>query len=271
MSMDQIETTAVSLASGQGLTPAAQKELSHAMARLKAGGSVVVRLADLAGGVLGRTMSLGTRALGMVPGAHSTAQGVVEAALRQAFNVAVLRLGGDGQAEQSRKLARPLVVMSGVVGGFLGLGGFVPDAAVTTLAIMREIARIAQEEGESLDDPDTREACLQVFAFAPAGRGDLGEEGRREPETSYFTARLMLTGRPLTILLADVAARFGVTLSQKFALQAIPLVGAVSGATLNNAFLSHYRGLARAHFTVRRLERMFGEEAVRLAAADATR
>ena len=259
----QDDGTAIVASEGETLDPAAKADLAQALERLQEGGGLVVRLADLAGGAMSRTIKFGTRTLGMVPGASPAMQGVVEAALRRAFDIAVLRLGADGEAARNKRLAQPLVVLSGAVGGFIGLGGFVPDAAVTSLTIMREIARIAVEEGEDLADTGTREACLQVFALTP---GTKGEEARAEPEASYFSARLMLQGRPLAMLLTDVAARFGLTLSEKFALQAIPVIGAVSGATLNGAFLAHYRKLAQGHFTVRRLERQYGEAAVRAAA-----
>lgn len=241
-----------------GLDATARAELAAAMQRLRDGGGVVMRMADTVGGLLGRTFRLGTRTLQAVPGGSSAVGRVVEAALKRAFDIAVLRLDTAGEQARSKRFAAPLVMVSGALGGFLGLGGFVPDAAVTSLAIMREIARIAREEGEDLDDPDSRDACLQVFALNP---------GEQEAEMGYFGTRLVLQGRPLALLMSEVASRFGVTLSQKFALQAVPVIGAVGGATLNAAFLAHYRGLARAHFTVRRLERVYGAEAVRQAAA----
>jgi hypothetical protein len=37
----------------------------------------------------------------------------------------------------------------------------------------------------------------------------------------------------------------------------------VGGAALNLAFAEHYQDLARGHFTVRRLERVYGADAVR--------
>ena len=241
-----------------GLDTTAQAELAAAMRRLRDRGGLVMHMADMVGGMLGRTFRLGTRTLRAVPGGSAAVTRVVEAALRRAFDVAVLRLDAAGEQTRSKWLAAPLVVVSGAVGGFLGLGGFVPDATVTTLAIMREIARIAQEEGEDLTDPASRDACLQVFALNP---------GEQEAEMGYFGTRLVLQGRPLALLMAEVASRFGLTLSQKFALQAVPVIGAVGGATLNAAFLTPYRELARAHFTVRRLERVYGEAAVRNAAA----
>jgi hypothetical protein len=245
-----------------GLDAAALAELKKAMATLQKGGGLVVRLADLLGGVMGRTMQFGARTIGVVPGVGAAMRGVSEAALRRAFDIAILRLDLAGEQMRSRRLAAPLVVLSGAVGGFVGLGGFVPDAAVTSLAIMREIGRIALAEGEDLQDPDARAACLQVFALNP------GDGAEREPEMSYFSARLLMQGRPLAMLLTEVASRYGLTLSQKFALQAIPVVGALGGATLNAAFLAHYRDLARAHFTIRRLERTYGEEVVRAAAGE---
>ena len=238
---------------------AAQAELRQALARLEGRGGLVVRLADVLGGAMGRGLRFGTRSLGTMPGAE-VIQDVVEAALRRAFDVAVLRLGKEGQVERSRRVAGPLVVISGAVGGAIGMGGFVPDAAVTSLTIMREIARIAMEHGEDLADMGTRSACLEVFALTPG-------QGGGEPDASYFSARLVLQGRPVAMLLSDVARRFGVTLSQKFALQAVPLIGAVTGASLNGAFLAHYRELATAHFTIRRLERQFGSAAVKAAAS----
>jgi hypothetical protein len=62
-----------------------------------------------------------------------------------------------------------------------------------------------------------------------------------------------------------IASRFGVVVGQKFAAQAIPVVGALSGAAVNYAFIDHFQEIARAHFAVRRLERRYGKDAVRMA------
>jgi len=51
--------------------------------------------------------------------------------------------------------------------------------------------------------------------------------------------------------------------SQKVALQGMAVIGAVGGAAVNLAFIEQYHGLARGHFTVRRLERLYGAETVR--------
>jgi hypothetical protein len=51
--------------------------------------------------------------------------------------------------------------------------------------------------------------------------------------------------------------------TQKVAAQTLPLVGALGGAAVNYAFITHFEEMAQAHFTVRRLERMYGKEPVR--------
>jgi EcsC protein family len=57
----------------------------------------------------------------------------------------------------------------------------------------------------------------------------------------------------------------GLVVTQKLAAQTIPLVGALGGAAVNYAFIQHFQEVARGHFTVRRLERAYGKEAVRKA------
>ena len=52
-------------------------------------------------------------------------------------------------------------------------------------------------------------------------------------------------------------------MSQKIAAQAVAVVGAVGGAAVNLAFIEHFQDVARGHFTVRRLERVYGAEIVR--------
>ena len=63
--------------------------------------------------------------------------------------------------------------------------------------------------------------------------------------------------------MTQIAARFGVVVSQKLAAQAVAELGSVGGAAVNLAFIEHFQEVARGHFTVRRLERTYGVAAVR--------
>src|SRR6202040_3911359 len=134
-----------------------------------------------------------------------------------------------------------------------------------------------QEEGEDLADPHAGLACLEVFALgSPPANG-------KEAETDYFAIRAMLArglveiadfgidkgaireGAPLLVrFLTQIASRFGVVVSQKLAAQAVAVIGAVGGAAVNLAFIEHFQDIARGHFTVRRLERVYSAEIVRV-------
>jgi hypothetical protein len=59
--------------------------------------------------------------------------------------------------------------------------------------------------------------------------------------------------------------RFGVPVSEKIVAQSLPVVGAAGGALLNTLFIDHFQDMARGHFIVRRLERRYGKEVVRVA------
>jgi hypothetical protein len=83
---------------------------------------------------------------------------------------------------------------------------------------------------------------------------------------SLLIAGVVAEGGPVLVrLVAQIAARFGVVVTQKLAAQAVPVIGAFGGAVVNYAFIDHLQEIARAHFTVRRLERRYGKEAVRMA------
>jgi len=234
------------------MTAEERDELAAAVRVLTKGSGVLSRLREMTTGLTAR---IGTRGLKMVPGLQETLSEVAEAALGRAFDIAILGLpAGTGRA--NGRLGAMIVGVSGAIGGFTGLAGFVPDAFVTTLSIMRSVAQIAQAEGEDLSVPASRQACLRVFATSL----EAGASGEGSPDVSYFITRSALQGHSVVMLLSEVASRYGVTLSQKLTLQAVPLVGAASGVGLNLAYLAHYRAVACAIFVIRRLQRKYGPE-----------
>jgi hypothetical protein len=52
--------------------------------------------------------------------------------------------------------------------------------------------------------------------------------------------------------------------TQKVAAQALPVVGALGGAAVDYAFIEHFEDVARGHFTVHRLERLYGKDNIRI-------
>jgi hypothetical protein len=117
---------------------------------------------------------------------------------------------------------------------------------------------------------------MEVFALGgAAGSADASE-------SAYFAVRAMLAksvteaarfvaergavteGAPVLVrFVTQVASRFGLVVNQKIPAQALPVVGALGGAAVNYAFVGHFQEVARGHFAVRRLERIYGSDLVR--------
>ncbi len=197
--MNEIATT---------LPDEARLELAAALERIRGRGGLIVRVSELLAGTVGSAAALGLRRLRPPAFVQQRARGVAQAALRRAFDVAVLGMPSAGlRARIEARASRAAAAASGAVGGFAGMAGFLPDVALTTLLIMRRIAAIAVEEGESTTDPGARAACLEVFALG----GGADEPGKQdeEPELGYWGARLMMQGRPLLMLMSEAARLMG--------------------------------------------------------------
>ena len=251
----------------QRLSSAELDELAFA-ARCLEGGGFAARLADRLGRnveALGRGLPASLRRLG---------GRAAERALKTALTVALRTIDHAAPAKAARGAHKAAAAASGAIGGALGPWGAAVELPVSTAILMRSIAQIAREEGEDTAQPEGALACLEVFALG-------GEPGEAAIEGGYFAVRAALArsvaesarflatrglageGAPLIArLVAQIAARFGVVAGEKFAVQAVPVVGAIGGAAINLAFAEYFQTLARGHFIVRRLERRHGVEAV---------
>jgi len=58
-------------------------------------------------------------------------------------------------------------------------------------------------------------------------------------------------------------AIFLIIVSEKVAAQAVPLIGAAGGALINTIFIDHFQNMARGHFIIRRLERLYNKDLIR--------
>lgn len=197
------------------------------------------------------------------------------AALTRTMRIA-LRSLGRRSSRGGPMLHRTLAGASGALGGALGLAGLPLELPLSTTVMLRGIADIARAEGEDLSDPEAALACLQVFALGgQSAEDDMLEGGyfamRAFLAKSVSEAARYIAGKSvvdemapvLVRLTTQIAARFGLIVSQKVAAQAVPLIGAAGGAAVNVAFMDHFQSLAKGHFTVRRLERAYGTDLVR--------
>lgn len=245
------------------------EELHHARALLEHAG-LAARISDALGSPIERGFE-------MLPKTWNAAvMGATHKAIEAALHVALHTLDrarADGPANRMHKLA---VGTTGAAGGAFGLAALAIELPLSTTIMLRSIADIARSEGEDLRSVDARLQCLQVLALG--GRAAGGDAA----ETAYFAARAAMAkavseaarhlaqqgavqhGAPVLVrLIAQVAARFSITVSQKVAAQAVPVLGAVGGAVVNTVFMDHFQDMAHGHFIVRRLERRHGADEVR--------
>ncbi|PJO38623.1 peptidase [Delftia acidovorans] len=228
-------------------------------------------------------------------GASEKIQKAVRGALSKSVGAALLTMSGTEAEESSNKTHIGLAAISGAVGGFFGMAGTLLELPVSTTIMMRSVADIARSQGFDVNDALIKVECIQVFALggpredddaadsayygmrnamvavaSEVGKG-LAEAAARATAGATTSAGLKASGgiTPqevgglLVRLIEAVAGRFGVQVTEKMAAQAVPVVGAVSGATINSLFINHFQDMATGHFTVLRLEKIYGKEVVR--------
>lgn len=250
------------------LNAAETADLRRAIGYLE-GASFAQRITDTVGrplGALTRGLPFPVRRLI----AHTS-----ERALTSAFKLALRTIDVSRAANSATRAHKAAAAASGAIGGAFGLAALPLELPVSTAILLRSIAEIAREEGEDLALPQTALACLEVFALG-------GKEDEEVAfESGYFAVRAALAktvsdsvrfvatqgaaaqAAPVAVrMITQIAARFGLVVSEKIAAQTTPILGALGGAAVNAAFADHFQTLARGHFIVRRLEREHGPSLV---------
>ncbi|WP_043202263.1 EcsC family protein [Paraburkholderia acidipaludis] len=198
----------------------------------------------------------------------------VRGAILKCLEVAINSLEDDTPEAAPDWLNNVVVGLAGGVGGFFGMAALPVELPITTVLMLRAIAGIARAEGEDLSLIETRLACLEVFALGVRGPHD-------RANVDYYAARLVLTRLTYDVaalltergavnastpiiakLVGEIVARFGLVVSDMSASSIVPVVGAIGGATLNMIFTEHFQRIARGHFTVRRLERLYDPQTI---------
>lgn len=219
------------------------------------------------------------KGLSMLPeGANDIIITTTRKALETALDFAIATMNEQPQRRSADWLHKTFAGISGAAGGAFGLPALAIELPVSTTIILRSIADIARSEGENIQLPETRLACLEVFALSgPASRDDAVESGyfavraalakSLTDAVEYMTSRGVTqnTAPALMRFITQIAARFGVPVTEKAIAQALPAVGAAGGALINTLFVDHFQNMSRGHFTVRRLERTYGSVLVKQA------
>jgi len=196
--------------------------------------------------------------------------------MRKALDFAVNTMKDRPGKPASNVIHKLIAAADGAAAGAFGLPALVVELPLTTTVMLRSIADVARSMGENVKSIDSRLACLEVFALGGRAAKD------NATETGYFAVRAALartvseaakyiaerglveeSAPPLVRLIITLSSRFGLVVSEKIAAQAIPVIGAAGGALINTLFIDFFQGMARGHFTIRRLERIYGPEEVR--------
>lgn len=219
------------------------------------------------------------KGMAMLPDSWNEKIGVAtKAALLKAADAAILTMNDKPNEETSNWWHKIGVAVSGGVGGFFGLPALIIELPISTTIMLRSIADIARAEGESVIDPRTKLACLEVFALGGKNKSDDASE------SGYFVVRAALAksvteaiefistktlaeeGAPALVrFIANIAQRFSIQVTEKVAAQAVPAIGAAGGIIVNTIFIDHFQDMAKGHFTVRRLEKIYGKDVVKTA------
>lgn len=256
------------------LTPRDLEEIARAKDVLE-NPSLAVRLTDVVGTpveALVKRLPEGVRRV-ISEGASKALTASLDVALR------TLDSRGGGPSDWRHRF---LVAATGAAGGFAGLPGLLLELPVSLTVMLRSIAEHARAQGEDLSAIASRLECMTVFAYGSRSSSD------DAADAGYFAVRAALAravsqaaafvsergvaeavsekSAPVLVrLVARLSQRLGVAVTDKAAAQLVPVIGAAGGAAINALFISHYQDTAWAHFTIRRLERAQGADAVRLA------
>lgn len=173
----------------------------------------------------------------------------LEGATEHALNGA-MKLAHKSRTRMDDKVGWLNTAMASALGAAGGMGGTpsaLAELPVTTTVLLRAIQGEAVKLGFDPASENVQFDCVQVFGSAgPLARDD-------GADTAFFSTRLALTSGGMSALIAKVTPKLAVVLGQKLATQAIPVIGAVAGASVNYAYVTYYQEIAHVHFGLRKL------------------
>ncbi len=176
--------------------------------------------------------------------------GITRFALNRAFSAA----SGSRRYFRDRGdwFNRMATSVSGAAGGAGGFAGAMVELPVTVTLLLRAMLGIAAEHGLDPDSDEVRLECLRIFAAA----GPMADDD--DADFGLLAARLSITGQTVQGLISKVAPKLSISLGQKLAVQAAPVLGAFVGASINFTFVRYYQEMARVHFGIMRLAKETG-------------
>lgn len=268
------------------LTPADYNDLKTALKLLESP-TITARISNL----IGTPLELAVKKL---PDKASEAiNATVNLALNKAVDAALWSMENQPNKKASPKLHKLYTGFTGALGGAFGFSAVLVELPITTTIMMRAVADMARAQGFSLDDYTTKKMCVEVFAYGGRTAKDdatdsgyyafryflnqtmnvlskeMAEVAARQTAreggklvSAGFAPSPAQTGAWLAKLIEKIAVRYKITVTSKIAAQIVPVIGAVTGASINAMFTDYYQDVARGHFIVKRLELKYGPTVV---------
>lgn len=247
-----------------GFTDCDLEDLRKAKARLQHPG-LAARMTDALGGPIEAGFKL------LPKNWNERVNMVTETALMRGLEFSIRTMGGRKPKRPRNLLHKLVVVSSGTASGAMGLASLAIELPFSTCVILRSIADIARGEGHDLAEIEVKLECLEVLALGgKSTKDDAVESGywmvrgalaKSISDAASHLAEKGLTkegGPALVRLVAVIGSRFSALITEEAAAKAIPVVGALSGGTINYLFMDHFQEMAKGHFVVKRLEKKYG-------------
>lgn len=232
--------------------------------------ALTAKLADLVGTPIEKVLDL------LPKGGKKKVGEVTTAALSKCVKLSIKTLDIEDVGVESSDWWHKLgVACTGTAGGAFGLIALPLELPVTTTIMFRSICDIARSEGHDLGSIAVQLQCLSVFALGGPSKAD------DAADTGYFVVRAAMAAEitqaaealakgaasaaesGIVRLITAIASRFSVQVSEQVAAKIVPGIGAITGAAVNLLFIDYFQDIARAHFTVLRLEEKYGSSMVR--------
>ena len=218
------------------------KQIESLVLRYKEAEGTLMKLANYAESQIEGTMTK------LPDGFESQVQSVVKGALNAAYEASGTLVAPSLAPATSSYLHKIAVTFSGAIGGVAGLPGAVAEIPLTIIAMFSSFQKIAEEYGFGSGEQETKLECLKIFSSG----GPLKKDD--DINLSFVSTRLGLQGEVVSQLISKIAQKFSPIISQKLGSQAVPIIGAVTGATLNYTFMSYYEEMAHVRFSLKKLQ-----------------
>lgn len=217
----------------------ADAELTALANRYRKAGGIGIQMLNLLGG----------QAENLLEKLPEGVRGNLDVATEQALRFGMKAANGTRLTLPDQKpwVNTAVATAMGAAGGFGGLPGALVELPATTTLLLRAIQNAAREHGFDPASPNVQFDCIRVFNAAGPLETDDGAD------FAFFATRVTLTGPAMHRLITAVAPRLATALGQKLAAQAVPVLGAVAGATTNLVYTRYYQEMAHVHFGLRKL------------------